>query len=320
MSQQLATYDAHWHEPNSSHQRRHCPLCQGARQFRPVRFNLLSCTDCGLVVSPDFWTPQLDRCLEDKWFGENWDPAASIWVRCFETLGNRNLFNRLRFLPQGGSMLEVGFGSGSFLAFMQSRGWTVEGCDLSGQVCRQAAKRWGVRTHWGDVASLPKNKRYDLVIANHVLEHAQHPRAMLEDIRARMTPGGLLHVSVPNYDCWDASLSGWIGYQPYHFIYFTPKTLSKTIASAGLNIESAATHAQFACWFQTVLATIVPRLRGKTRKTIRDGLSRRPNVSAIMHAYRAATAIFGIVSWPVRRLQERLGDGTEAFVLARRSS
>ena len=214
-------------------------------------------------------------------------------------------------------MLEVGFGSGLFLAFMQSRGWTVLGCDLSRSVCRRASSRWAVPTHCGDVASLPKGQRYDLVVMNHVLEHVQEPLDLLGEIRARMNPGARLYVAVPNMLCWEASLPGWIGYQPYHFTYFTPETLSAALLRSGFRIDSAITHEQFACWFQTVLGTVVPRLRGATRKNLRDQLSRRSGTSAVGHAYRAATAAFGLLSWPFRRVQERFGRGDEVIVLAR---
>ena len=306
-----------WPAPDPDVHVEQCPLCQGLRPFEPARFDLMSCTDCGLVVSTDIWTPQLDKRLDNEWFGESWDPAASIWTRWFEAIANHYLFKRIDHVSHGGSLLEVGFGSGSFLAYMQSRGWRVQGCDLSRSVCRRAAERWAVPTHWGDVASLPRDKRYDLVVMNHVLEHAQDPLELLQELRARMNPGAQLHVAVPNLACWEAGLPGWIGYQPYHFIYFTPKTLSDTVIRSGFRVEAAFTHAQFGCWFQTVLGTTIPRLRGATRKKIRDRLSRRSGLSAVEHAYRAATAVFGVVSWPARRLQERFGRGDEVIVLAR---
>jgi len=295
----------------------HCPLCRGPREFAPARFDLMRCTGCGLVVSRDIWTPRLDKQLDDEWFGESWDPAASFWVRWFEAIANHYRFNRIRQVTRGGSLLEVGFGSGSFLAYMRSRGWNVQGCDLSRSVCRRAAARWSVPTHCGEVASLPTDERYDLVVMNHVLEHAQDPLELLRQLRARMKPGAYLHLAVPNLACWEAGLAGWIGYQPYHFIYFTPKTLSETVIRSGLFVDAAFTHAQFGCWFQTMLGTAVPRLRGAMRKSIRDRLGRRSGTSPVMHAYRAATALFGLASWPFRRLQERFGRGDELIVLAR---
>lgn len=293
-----------------------CPMCQVPRIFGRVRFDFLFCTECGLVVSPDVWIPQIDETT-DECFGEGWDPEASLWLRWFESIGNRHTFNRIRSAPIGGSLLEVGFGSGSFLASMQKRGWRVQGCDLSLSVCRRAAERWAVPTHWGNVASLPTDARYDLVVMNHVLEHVQAPLEMLGEVRKRMRPGGYLHVAVPNISCWEARLPGWVGYQRYHFTYFTRKTLSDALIRTGFHVESISTHEQFASWFQSVARTLLPSMGGTARKT---SPQTRSGTSPLEHAYRASTVAFGAISWPFRRVQERLGRGDEVIVLARNVS
>ena len=297
-----------------------CPLCRRPRRFLPQRFGLLSCVDCGLVVSPDIWIPRIDEIMDDAWFGEDWDPAASPWLRWFEAVGNRRMFKRVRHAGPSGSLLEVGFGSGTFLAYMQARGWRVQGCDLSQSACRRAARRWAVPTHWGEVSSLPKDARYDLVVMSHILEHVQDPLAMLGEIRERMSQGGYLCATVPNIACWEARLSGWIGYQPYHFTYFSCKTLTETFVRSGLHIESVSTHEQFASWFQSLAATAIPRLGGAARKEMRARLRQRSGTSAVEHAYRAALVGFGLLSLPFRRVQGRLGRGDEVILLARNVS
>jgi 2-polyprenyl-3-methyl-5-hydroxy-6-metoxy-1,4-benzoquinol methylase len=294
-----------------------CPLCRAPREFLPERFGLLSCVGCGLVVSPDIWIPRIDEILDDAWFGEDWDPAASPWLRWFESIGNRRMYKRVQHAGNGGSLLEVGFGSGTFLAYMQARGWRVQGCDLSQSVCRRAAGRWAVPTHWGEVSSLPKDIRYDLVVMSHILEHVQDPLGMLGEIRQRMNHGGYLYVTVPNVACWEARLSGWIGYQPYHFTYFSQETLTSAFVRSGFHIEFVSTHEQFASWFQSVAGTLIPQLGGAARKETRARLRRRSRTSLIEHVYRSALVGFGVATWPFRRLQGRLGRGDEVIVLAR---
>lgn len=306
--------------PNREFRYEQCPLCRDPRPFEPARFDLLGCPECGLVVSPDIWTPEIEEVVDAAWFGESWDPASSFWLRWFESIGNRRTFKSIGHAADAGSLLEVGFGSGTFLAYMQARGWRVQGCDISPSVCRRAADRWSVSTHCGGVASLPRDVRYDVVVMNHILEHVQYPLEMLEEIRARMNPRAHLHVAVPNYACWEAGLRGWIGYQPYHFTYFTPATLGEALIRAGFHIESVTTHAQFASWFLSVAGTAIPRMSGVARKEMRDRLQRRSGTSLVEHAYRASTAAFGVMSWPLRRLQERLGRGDEAIALARNFS
>lgn len=306
--------------PHRDSQYERCPLCRAPQRFEPARFDLLSCAECGLVVSPDIWAPQIDEVVDQAWFGESWDPAASPWLRWFESIGNRRTFDRIGHAAGAGSLLEVGFGSGTFLAYMQARGWRVQGCDVSPSACRRAADRWSVPTHCGAVASLPRDVRYDAVVMNHILEHVQYPLEMLEEIRARMNPGGHLQVAVPNISCWEARLPGWIGYQPYHFTYFTRETLTDAVIRAGFNIASISTHEQFASWFQSIAGTMFPNMSGAARKDVRASLQARAGTSPIEHAYRATMVAFGAASWPFRRIQERLGRGDEVIVLARNFS
>jgi len=293
-------------------------LCQGTNLFDRIRFGLLRCRDCGLVVTPDFWRPRIGELMEEEWFGESWNAVPSFWSRWFEAMGNRRTFNRIRRAQTGGTMLDIGFGSGSFLAYMHARGWTVHGCDASPSACEQAARRWGIPTDCGDVDSLPEEARYDLVVTNHVLEHVQEPQRMLEAIRRRMKPGGQLHIAVPNVACWEARLTGWTGYQPYHLTYFSRETLSRIVNDAGFRVDTVTTHEQFAGWFLAILGTVVPGCSGAARREKRAEMHARPGTSPLEHTYRAAMALSGGVTWPLRRLQEYCGRGDEVVVLARK--
>jgi len=169
------------------------------------------------------------------------------------------------------------------------------------------------------VGSLPDGPQFDLVVMNHVLEHVQQPLEMLADIRLRMKPGAWLHIAVPNVDCWEARLPGWIGYQPYHLSYFSRATLGDAVEAAGLEIESVTTHEQSNGWFLALLGTALPFFRGEARQEIRTALHTRRRTSPWEHAYRFAIMATGAVTWPLRRLQERCGRGDEVIVMARKA-
>jgi SAM-dependent methyltransferase len=79
----------------------------------------------------------------------------------------------------------------------------------------------------------------DLVIAMHVLEHDDAPRALLQRISALARPGGAVVIEVPNIDCawtrvfgakWDA----W--YLPYHRAHYSRAALSAVVESSDLEI------------------------------------------------------------------------------------
>lgn len=255
--------------------------------------------------------------MEDEWFGEEYaTPKTSAWERWFETRNNRRTFGRI--LSSGmtsGRMLDIGIGSGSFLAYMKERNWDVLGCDLSKAVCALAEQRWCVSSHCGDVTTLPADAAYDLVVMNHVLEHVQRPVEMLQEVRRRMRPGGLLHLAVPNVACWEAGLPGWTSYEPYHLLYFTPATVRRVVEKAGFRVDGMFTHESFSGWFLAVLRSLLShRIKsGSQRRTERV----RRATSPIEHAYRFAMVASGSVTWPFRCVQEMLGKGDEVIILAR---
>ncbi|MEI8174252.1 MAG: class I SAM-dependent methyltransferase [Deltaproteobacteria bacterium] len=71
-------------------------------------------------------------------------------------------------------ILDVGCGSGEFLHFLQSSGYTrMEGIDLSAQQVERARKRLSCPIHHAEVGTFLKNRQgyYSMITLNDVLEH-----------------------------------------------------------------------------------------------------------------------------------------------------
>jgi 2-polyprenyl-3-methyl-5-hydroxy-6-metoxy-1,4-benzoquinol methylase len=299
-----------------------CPLCHGAA-FSQERLGLLKCARCGLTLSPAIWQPHANELLEAEWFGENYQPETSCWVRWFEILNNRRTMGLLtRARPCGRRLLEVGVGSGSLLLAAREQGFEVMGCDLSRAICTRA-ERLGIRVHCGRLEELQGEGQFDMVLINHVLEHVHDPVALLRDARRLLAPGGLVHICVPNVSCSEARLRGWTSYEPYHLTYFTPATLKHAITSSGLLLERLFTHESFSGWFLTVLRSgigvnrngrIQPNVWTKRAST---GCARSVLVE---HTYRLAMVCAGGILWPLRLWQASIGRGDEIVCLARKSA
>jgi 2-polyprenyl-3-methyl-5-hydroxy-6-metoxy-1,4-benzoquinol methylase len=307
-------------EEKSSESR--CWLC-GYAKFEPVRFGLLNCAGCGLVVSPIIWKPKSNEKMEEEWFGEGYCQQSSVWVRLFEAWNNSRTLGRLIMAkPPGCRLLEIGVGSGTFLEAVRKRGFEVTGCDLSRAICDGVGGKYGVAMHCGSLAELKGDSRFDAVVMNHVLEHVNDPIAFLRDALRLLTPGGVLHVAVPNVACWEARLSGWTSYEPYHLSYFTPKTLRKVLAASGFSVERVETHESFSGWFLAILRTLLGVRRERHAILInirsRSIATHRSRPVLVEHAYRLAMVCTGGVMYPLRVLQAMLGRGDEATCIARK--
>lgn len=276
----------------------HCPLCK-ATGFSSYRLGLLKCAECGLVISSLVWQEQANEQMEEEWFGENYKQRkSSSWVEWFETLNNRNTLSRLEALPNTRKrLLEIGVGSGNFLKAAKDRGYVVMGCDLSEPICRFVEKEVGVSMHCGPLAPLIGETRFDIVVMNHVLEHVQLPVQFLQDVYRLLAPDGIVHIAVPNIACWEAYLSGWTSYEPYHLTYFDRQTLIKVVDTAGLACHSLYTKDSFSGWFLALLRTGLGVNRahgvitGPVGITLGNPVGRRNGF--IEHAYRLAMILAG---------------------------
>jgi len=258
--------------------------------------------------------------MEEAFFGESYEPVRSFWVRLFEALNNRRTMKRLRgHAGLAGALLEIGVGSGSFLAYAQERGFVPLGCDLSPAICRRVERNIGVRMHCGPLESLPDQQRFDVVVMNHVLEHVSDPQSLLKGALAHLKPGGVLHLAVPNVAAWEARLPGWNSYEPYHLLYFTPRTLRATAEKAGFEILEVTTHESFSGWFLAILRTLLKKDQSAQIQPEANTSAKR-STSILEHGYRLTMVAWGLATLPLRQLQELLGKGSEVILLARREN
>jgi len=98
----------------------------------------------------------------------------------------------------------------------------------------------------GDIAAGVADEergRYALVIAGEVLEHVSDADAFLRACMTLLAVDGRLCVTVPNACCPKVGLRALAGREsvhPDHRVYYGPRTLARTLAGAGLEMESLA--------------------------------------------------------------------------------
>jgi SAM-dependent methyltransferase len=158
-------------------------------------------------------------------------------------LGLRQRCEVVRRQQGSGELLDVGCGTGDFLAVMRGNpGWKVRGLEPVADAARRAQSNYGL---FVDAIPLDESaypaKSFDAVTMWDVLEHLPDPLASLKKLSAVLRPGGTLVASVPNGDSFDARLFGpyWAGLDvPRHFSVFTQRHLREFIAKSGLEPPS----------------------------------------------------------------------------------
>lgn len=101
---------------------------------------------------------------------------------------------------RGRSVLEIGFGNGSFLAWARAQGAQVSGIEIN-EAMLEAAKRHGFQASKESLADLAgRGEQYDLVAAFDVLEHWDTDELLRNFglIRRLLREGGIFLARFPN--------------------------------------------------------------------------------------------------------------------------
>ncbi|MBF0161862.1 MAG: class I SAM-dependent methyltransferase [Magnetococcales bacterium] len=166
-------------------------------------FTLLYCPDCQVVqsweqtgrVSPDYITLTAAAIdTEHLWCqAEHKQPAFQQWQH----------LTRPHWPTPPGRLLDVGCGTGGFLAYAARHDWEVFGFDASSAQAEHARHRFA-QVRQADscqeyLAQLPAPPpRFQMVTLWDVLEHIRTPHAFLRELAPLLTNDGLLFLSIPN--------------------------------------------------------------------------------------------------------------------------
>ncbi|MBX3204665.1 MAG: class I SAM-dependent methyltransferase [Labilithrix sp.] len=146
-------------------------------------------------------------------------------------------------LPAGAErVLDVGCMYGYLLEEAKARGVKdAVGVELSAGPAKAAVAN-GLDVFCGAIEDFAETapRKFDLVVAQHVLEHVPDPVSFLRHARDLLAPGGRVCIVVPNYDARARKVfrEAWGWYQvPVHLHHFGEAGLASVLDDAGFIIE-----------------------------------------------------------------------------------
>lgn len=98
-------------------------------------------------------------------------------------------------------ILDIGCGTGKLEEFIDLKNARVLGLDISSQMIQIAKKKYPkVQFKVADISSLPKGKKYDLIMGNAVLHHLKDYESCLAQCLRLLKPKGVIFFGAePNY-------------------------------------------------------------------------------------------------------------------------
>jgi SAM-dependent methyltransferase len=250
-----------------------CPLCgpdypraeeaRGPDFHHPApdaqEYRFARCTSCGtFVLDPRPADDQIAALYPADYVSYRFEQLNPIARRGRDLVQRRKTSVIARRVPEGGTIVDVGCGSGTLLRLLQARygsrfrlvGWDYPGPHLD----RLASAGIEVIAAAIEPAHAPRG--VDLFVLNQVIEHVPHPDRLLTMLSEALAPGGHVVIETPDTGSLDARwFAGryWGGYHfPRHMVLFNQRNLRTLVERCGLRVIEAAHLASPAFWVQSL--------------------------------------------------------------------
>lgn len=202
-------------------------------------FAIDECQVCKLAwTSPEPDEEQLNQAYGESYYSSTeakFNPVIEWWTRFSARRRALKLIRQHGGQQEKLKILDIGCGRGVLLNGFRELGHDVLGIERAGS---------GFET-LEDIEALDlqqlvaDNKRFDIIVLWHVLEHLPEPQQTLEQVQDLLADNGSLFVEVPNYGGLQSRLfkAHWFHLDvPRHLYHFTRHSLARMTETSGFQL------------------------------------------------------------------------------------
>lgn len=206
----------------------------------PPRYDIVSCANCGLTYD--------DLPVSSEILSEHYRGATKYVQPHVGGSGDLSTVDRMRyqdlidfvkpFLPRHDCpVADVGCGKGGLLRWFRENGFTdVIGFEPS-LGCVEIMRSHDIPAVCTDIAHLPGDRQYGLVVVSNVFEHLLAPLESARAVDALVRPGGLVCVEVPDGSRYaECFMAPYYSFDMEHINHFDRHALANLWGLAGYRI------------------------------------------------------------------------------------
>lgn len=234
-----------------------CLICHAPEEFAFLkhRFTIIRCPNCGLfrTLLPGSYHYLLNHYYSQEYFIGSKNRAGYANYLDDHQITRRNAHSYLdlihRHQPNGKKLLDIGCATGIFLQEAESRGYQVNGIDVSEYAVDQARKFLDHQVKHGTLSTVKLSPReFNIITMFDVFEHLKKPLQDLRRCHRLLKPNGLLVINTGNTNSFLAKLEGknWHFFiPPQHLFFYSDTNLKQLLHLTGFKTLAIYTTGKY---------------------------------------------------------------------------
>jgi len=268
-------------------------------------FEIRHCQVCNAYfLAPKPTDEILKKAYDESYYGQEEEKFGVTYIeKAIDFFRKKRAKYVSKFLKEGATVLDIGCGNGRFLGFLLKYGnYNIFGIEPGENSAKRAIRVNKLILKKG---YLEKNDFspafFDAITMFHVFEHLINPAEIIDIIANVIKPNGILVISFPNINSWQAKLfkGKWLHLDPpRHLLFFKPDDFINIMKIKGFeNIRT-----KYACIEQNPFAAIqsILNLFCKKRELLFESLKKNNKYLVnIPYLIIVIQKLFFLISFPI---------------------
>jgi SAM-dependent methyltransferase len=286
-----------------------CPSCHSDRLQPALRavdhtvshetFAIWQCEQCGLRFTQDVPDEaSIGVYYQSDSYISHSNTSKGLVNRLYHLVRRETMAEKYRLVASAsrtrqGKLLDIGAGTGAFVAYMQNRGWETTGLEPDTTARGVAWTDHRVQLlDIGQLFSLAPDG-FDAITLWHVLEHVHDLHGYMAQLKTLIRRSGRIFIAVPNYTCSDAAFyrENWAAYDvPRHLYHFSPQAMQTLLLEHEMQLQGSQPM-----WFDSFyISMLSEKYRGNGRGNLlrAAAIAGLSNVKAFINKSRCSSLIY----------------------------